>query len=279
MTSEAENKIPLKTVKPESSTLSEYITELWTFRHLIRVFVNQELKVQFAQTRLSILWLVVRPLIILGIFSFVFDKLLTIPGLKYPYPIFAFIGILVWNNFSYMVNIGGSAIVTSQSLIKKIYFPKLILVLAKIIHGLVELLVSLIILLILILVMGYKVSPNIFFLPVFLFINILTGTTIAIWLNSLTIKNRDLNHLVPILVGFLIWLVPVFYPTTLIPNTYSIILYLNPVSASIQGCRWAILGDAAPSIMYLPAIFICFVMLYFGLKVFVRNESDLVDFI
>lgn len=279
MSSATEKNKPLKIVKPDSATLAEYLVEIWTFRHLIHVFVKQELKVQFAQTRLSILWLVVRPLIILGIFSFVFDKLLTIPDLKYPYPIFAFIGILVWNNFSYMVNIGGSAIITSQSLIKKIYFPKLILVLAKIIHGLVELVVSLLLLLILILFMGYDVSPNIIFLPVFLLINILTGTTIAIWLNSLTIKNRDLNHLVPILVGFLIWLVPVFYPTTLIPSTYSFILYLNPVAASIQGCRWAILGDAAPSIMYLPAIFICFVMLYFGLKVFVRNESDLVDFI
>lgn len=279
MTSVAENNKPLKIVKPESSTLAEYMAELWTFRHLIVVFVKQELKVQFAQTRLSILWLIVRPLIILGIFSFVFGKLLTIPGLKYPYPIFAFIGILVWNNFSYMVNIGGSAIINGQTLIKKIYFPKLILVLAKIIHGLVELVVSLVILLVLILVMGYSVSPNIIFLPVFLLINILTGTTIAIWLNSLTIKNRDLNHLVPILIGFLIWLVPVFYPTTLIPKNYSFILYLNPVSASIQGCRWAILGDTLPSVFYLPAILSCFVILFWGLKVFVRNESDLVDFI
>jgi len=105
----------------------------------------------------------------------------------------------------------------------------------------------------------------------------LVGLTVAIWLNALSGRYRDLHQFVPILIGFLIWLTPVFYPTALIPKKYSFILYLNPIAAAIQGCRWAILGDTLPSIYYLPAIIFCAFIFILGFIVFIKSESHLID--
>jgi lipopolysaccharide transport system permease protein len=103
--------------------------------------------------------------------------------------------------------------------------------------------------------------------------------TITVWLNALTIRYRDLNHLVPTVVGFMIWLTPVFYPVTLIPQRYSFLLYFNPISGIIQGCRWAILGDVFPSLLFLPSVIFSFLMLLLGSMIFIRAEADLADYI
>jgi lipopolysaccharide transport system permease protein len=216
---------------------------------------------------------------VLALFTFIFDRLIKIPGLQYPYPLFAFTGLLVWNNFSFLVNNGGNVIVNNQHLIKKIYFPRIILLLSKLLTSLIELGVSLILTILLMLVLRYPFSAKIIFVPVFVSISVLCGLAIAIWLNALNIKHRDLHQFVPTLIGFLIWLTPVFYPVTLIPQEYSFILYLNPISAAIQGCRWAILGDALPSLYYLPMISFSFLVLILGLMIFIRSEGDLVDYI
>jgi lipopolysaccharide transport system permease protein len=129
------------------------------------------------------------------------------------------------------------------------------------------------------LVLRYPFSAKIIFVPLFVSISVLCGLAIAIWLNALNIKHRDLHQFVPTLIGFLIWLTPVFYPVTLIPQEYSFILYLNPISAAIQGCRWAILGDALPNLYYLPMILFSFLVLILGLMIFIRSEGDLVDYI
>jgi len=216
---------------------------------------------------------------VLALFTFIFDRLIKIPGLQYPYPLFDFTGLLVWNNFSFLVNNGGNVLVSNQNLIKKIYFPRTILILAKLLISLLELGVSLALTFLMMLIIGYPFSAHIIFVPVFLSISAMSGLTIAIWLNALNIKYRDLNQFIPTLVGFLIWLTPVFYPVTLISRAYDFILYLNPIAAAIQGCRWAILGDTMPGIYYLPTILVCGVFFVIGLLIFIRSESDLADYI
>jgi lipopolysaccharide transport system permease protein len=274
-----ESSKPIKIISAEPTSVKQYFQEVIQYRHLIWVFALQEFKTQYIQTRLNFLWVVLRPLMVLALFTFIFDRLIKIPGLQYPYPLFAFTGLLVWNNFSFLVNNGGNAIVNNQHLIKKIYFPRIILLLSKLLTSLIELGVSLILTILLMLVLRYPFSAKIIFVPVFVSISVLCGLAIAIWLNALNIKHRDLHQFVPTLIGFLIWLTPVFYPVTLIPQEYSFILYLNPISAAIQGCRWAILGDALPSLYYLPMISFSFLVLILGLMIFIRSEGDLVDYI
>lgn len=279
MTELMESSKPIKIISAEPTSVNQYFQEVIQYRHLIWVFALQEFKTQYVQTRLNFLWVVLRPLMVLALFTFIFDRLIKIPGLQYPYPLFAFTGLLVWNNFSFLVNNGGNVIVNNQNLIKKIYFPRIILLLSKLLTSLMELGVSLILTILLMLLLRYPFSIKIIFVPVFISISVLCGLAIAIWLNALNIKHRDLHQFVPTLIGFLIWLTPVFYPVTLIPQEYSFILYLNPISAAIQGCRWAILGDALPSLYYLPMILFSFLVLLLGLMIFIRSEGDLVDYI
>jgi lipopolysaccharide transport system permease protein len=154
---------PTKIIKPGSSSVSEYLLEIWKYKNLIMIFTVQEIKVQYIQTHFNFLWIILRPLTVLALFTFIFDRLIHIPGLSYPYTIFAFSGLIVWNNFSFMVNSAGNVILSNQQLVKKIYFPRIILLLSKTIFGLIEVFVSVILLLILIVLLRYPIHWQIFF--------------------------------------------------------------------------------------------------------------------
>jgi lipopolysaccharide transport system permease protein len=270
---------PIKIVKPGSSSIKEYIQEVWLYRHLIVVFAKQEFKVQYAQTKLSVLWVVLRPLLVIAIFTLIFDRLIHIPGQLYPYPLFAITGLIIWNNFSFMVNNGGNVIINNQQLIKKMYFPRVILIFAKLLNSLVEVCVTFILLLLLLLAWQHPVSYRILVSPFFILLGLLPGLCVSLWLNALTIKHRDLHQFVPTLVGFLVWLMPVFYPGTIVPSEYSFILYLNPIAGAMQGLRWAILGDTLPSSWYIPSFIVTVGLLLWGSLVFIRAEDDLADII
>ena len=256
-----------------------YLVRAWKFRSFALTFAWQELKAQYTQTIFGTLWAVLRPLMILAIFTFVFGKLLTLKDVKYPYPLFAFSGLMAWNYFSFIVNNGGTAIATNQQLIRKIYFPKVILVLSKIMVGSVEFAVSVLLMLAMMLVTGFPISFNLLWLPFFLLLNIITGFTIALWLNALSVRFRDLNHFVPQLIGFLIWLTPVFYPVTIVPQEYSFLLFFNPMVGIIQGYRFAILGDAFPLLQYFYSFVAVLVFLIAGLLLFIRVEDEMPDYL
>ncbi len=270
---------PASVVKAGKDSVIQYLTAVWKYRNLIYVFAFQEFKLQYAQTRLYFLWMILRPLMVLGLFTFIFDRLIHLPGVNYPYPLFALSGILIWNSFSFMVNNAGNVIIANQQLVRKMYFPRIILVFSKMIVGLVETFITILLILLLAVLIKFRLRFEILLLPVFIFVNLIIGLAIAIWLNALTIRFRDLHQITPTLVGFLVWLTPVFYPTSLIPTNYSFLLYLNPIAGVIQGCRWAILGDSIPSLFFLPS-FVFFIALFFsGLLFFIRAESDLADYI
>ena len=270
---------PTKIIRPKGYTLHEYFSKTWKYRHLVWTFVVQEMKVQYVQTRLNFLWLPLRPLILLGIFTLFFDKLIHLQGINYPYPLFAFTGLLVWNNFNFMVNNAGNVILPNQQVIKKMYFPKIILVLSKTLIGIAEQTVSLFLLLLLMILLHEPFRFQIIFVPVFLFVGILIGLSGAILLNTLSIHHRDLYQLTPTIIGVLIWFTPVFYPVSLIPKAYLFFIYFNPVAGIIQGCRWAILGDAFPDLFFLPAILFVLVLLFVSILIFIRAEEDFADYI
>lgn len=276
---EQEYRKPIKTITSENASVADYLKDVWHFRNLILVFAKQEFKVQFVQTKLNLLWSVLRPLMVLALFTFIFDRVIHIPGLNYPYPLFAFSGLIIWNNFSFMVNNAGSVLIANQNLIKKMYFPRIILLLSKMLISLLDVLISFVILLILLLAWQYPISIQFVFAPFFIFLSLICGTAIAIWMNALTIKHRDLHQFVPTLIGFVIWLTPVFYPVTLIPDEYKIVSYLNPIAGAIQGFRWAVLSDTKPSLWYMPSIFASLILLYAGFIAFVKSETILSDYI
>ncbi len=277
---EISNQIkPLRIVKSGRDSATDYFKEVWKHRNLVLVFALQEFKLQYAQTRLNLLWMILRPLMVLALFTFIFDQLIHLQGVSYPYLLFALTGMLIWNNFSFMVNNASNVIMANQQLVKKMYFPRIILVFSKMLVGLAEIGVTLLLILMLAAVLHFPLHLQILVLPVFIVVNLIIGLAVAVWLNALTIRYRDLHQFVPTLVGFLIWLTPVFYPVSLIPSKYSFLVYFNPIAGAIQGCRWAVLGDSFPDLRFLPSFVFFTLLLISGLLIFIRTESDLADYI
>ncbi|HXH20145.1 MAG TPA: ABC transporter permease, partial [Chitinophagales bacterium] len=259
----------------EPTPLTEYLRKLWKFRNMIGVFALQEIKVSYAQTKLGALWLVMKPLLVLALFTFVFGRIIKI----YPYALFAFTGLFPWNYFSFLVGNGSNALISNQQLIRKIYFPRMVLPLAKVLVGLLEVGVSLIIMFALMAIYDFPFTLKLLWLPGFLLLNIITGLGIALWLNALNLRYRDLNQFIPYFINFIIWLTPVFYPSTLVPDEYGFLLYANPMAGIIELYRWAIMDDVFPSAWYLIAFAEVVLIFISGVLLFIRIEDDIADYL
>jgi lipopolysaccharide transport system permease protein len=269
----------VKRIHAGTATVQEYMSEMWMYRHMIVVFLYQDIKSQYVQTRLNLLWIVIRPLVILIVFTLIFDKLIHIQGLTYPYPLFAFSGLIMWSYFSYLINNVGTVLIANQNILRKIYFPKYLLLISKTLSGLLEMLVSFAIILVMMALYRYPLRATVIFIPVFIFINLMLGLMVATWLNIFNTRYRDLNQIIPSLFSFLIWLTPVFFPATLLPVRYAFVIYFNPVAGAIQGFRWALLGDSFALLGFIPGFVVCGILFLLSIVVFIKREAKIADYI
>lgn len=270
-------KTPIKLITSQPLSLKEYWREVVKYKSLIFVFAHQEIKAIYAQTYFGMFWSIFRPLITLAIFSLIFNYFLKVPTEK-PYYIFAFAGILAWNLFSQITNNASSVVLNQQNIIRKMYFPKLILLLSKVLVSGVDFAVSLFILFVMILLEGRILGWYIFFLPIFILLNVLCALCIALWMNALNIRFRDLHQIIPALIGMAIWVTPVFYPTTIIPKGYEIFIFANPMAGIIKGYRFTLIGDSFPEWQYWPAIFFVCLLCILGSWYFIQEEDKMVDY-
>ncbi len=268
-----------KIISAQQMGWKAYTARLWTYRRFLWVLARRDIKAKYAQTLLGVLWVIIQPLTGLLIFTLFFQQFIPLDTGNIPYPIFAFTGIVAWYYFAYIVSAAGNALSEGQELVKKIYFPKLILPLTKVMVGFVDFAITFILLLLGLFLFGYTLSWSMLSVPLFLLLNIICGLSIAIWLSALTLRYRDFYHIIPYLVNFGIWLTPVFYPGTIIPPEYSWALYLNPMAFVIAGFRWALLGDVLPSVYYLVSLVPIFLLFLSGIIYFIRVERKIVDFL
>jgi len=269
---------PPKIISSDPLNFSAYCSKVVHYRGLIWIFALQELKSLYAQTYFGILWGIIRPLFTLIVFTVIFKFFLHVPT-ETPYYVFAFTGMIAWNFFSAIANNASTAIIQKQSLIRKMYFPKLILPLSKIIVASVETAISIIILFVLILFEKISISGAIFMLPVFILLNIFCGLAIAVWMNALNIRFRDLNQIVPAIIGIAIWITPVFYPTTIIPAGYEFFVFANPMAGIIKGYRYALLGECFPEWQYWISISVMLFILLTGIWYLMRKEHEIADYV
>ncbi|MCS6819486.1 MAG: ABC transporter permease [Chitinophagales bacterium] len=269
---------PVKIITPEPPTLREYWFELKKYRSLIWVFAWQEVKVQYAQTKFGLLWAVFRPLFVLLVFTALFKYLLKVQT-QSPYHLFAFAGMIAWNYFQNIVNNCSGAIMQKQHLIKKMYFPKMILPLSKLLVVSVETGISILLMLVFMLVDIEFFSLRIITLPLFVFLNICCGMAVALWMNALNIRFRDLLQIVPTVVGIGIWFTPVFFPTTIIPPQFNFFLYANPMAGVIQGYRFALLGEPFPVWQYWITIALSFIFCLWGAWYLTRVEDKIAEYV
>ena len=267
-------------ISAEKDSLKVYLQKICLHKSLILTLAKRDLKVKYAQTNLGLLWTAIQPLTGLLIFTFFFNKVMKIDGIpESGYAVFAFTGMTSWYFFSYIVYQSSTSLIQNQELMKKIYFPKLILPISKVLVGLVDFGISMILLVIIMIIYGITPSWHIVFLPIFIVLNIIVGLSVSIWLSALTVKKRDLQHIVPYLMNFGIWLTPVFFPATLIPEKYRVMLYLNPMAGIVEGFRWCIWEYGEYDIYYSIGILLSILLLLSGIWYFRKVEDDIVDYI
>jgi len=255
------------------------LKKLLAYRALIYIFAVRDIKVQYTQTFMGVLWSLIQPLTGLLIFTFFFSYVIKVDTGGIPYPLFAFSGMISWYFFSSLIAQTGTSLMQSQYLIRKIYFPKLILPISKSLSCLVEFGISLSLLLLMMLIWGYKPGLNILWFPVIILFNIITGLSVGLWLSALTIRYRDFYHIIPYLINFGIWLTPVFYPATLIPSKLQFLIYFNPMAGIVGAYRWSLLGGQAPSVYYLYSLGIILIIFITGLYYFRKIENQIADLV
>lgn len=275
--SEKKQILHTKMIKPESSSFVEYAKEVWNFRSMVWVLAKRDLKIKYAQTLLGVIWSLIQPLTALILYTFFFEILMHHQKQEVPYVLFAFSGIMCWNLFSYIVNSGSTVLMSNQNLISKVYFPKLILHLSKILLGLLDFCIAFTILIALLFIYKIKPSAAIFALPLFVSLVVILGLTISIWLSALSISYRDLYHIVPYLVNFGIWVTPVFFSLTIIPTKILFVLMFNPLAGAIEGFRWCLFGTSSFSEIFFIPFIVTIVGLVFGIMYLSKVEGKLID--
>jgi lipopolysaccharide transport system permease protein len=233
-------------IEPSHGWRSVNLRELWRYREILYFLIWRDVKVRYKQTVLGVAWAILQPLLTMVVFTIFFGKLAGIDqrtgGL--PYPVFVFAGLLPWTFFASSLTNGSQSIITSQNLITKVYFPRLLVPLSAIGAGLVDFLIAFGILLAMMLWYGVVPGPSVLLLPLIVGFILLAATAAGALLAALTVAYRDFRYVVPFLVQIWMFITPVIYPTTLVPGRWRWVLALNPMAGLIEAFRYCLLGEA-----------------------------------
>jgi lipopolysaccharide transport system permease protein len=252
---------------------------VWQHRHVLHALFLRDIKQQYVQTRLGLLWAVVKPLVIVSVFSILFSYLMNIKTGNYPYLLFALSGHLSWNLFSSIVNNGMGAVKSNSGLIRKMSFPLLILPILAIANALTEWLVTFGLLVLLMLIMGVLPPVQVVFLPIAVLLNVLLAAGIILWMNVTSIRFWDLNHILPSFIGMGIWLTPVFFPVTLIPTEFLWLANLNPMTGVLNLYRWALFNEDFNLIAIAWTTFLALATTLSSIYFFKEREGEMIDYL
>lgn len=258
------------------------LNELFLYKDLFTALTIRDFKVRYAQTAIGLFWAILQPIFTLAILSLVFNKFIGVET-KIPHLLFTVAGTSIWSYFSYILINSGNSLVGNQNLIKKIYFPRLIIPLSKSIVGFIDFFI--VILIMCFLMLYFKISPseNILFAPFFVFMGIVSALSVGIWVSALSVRYRDFQHIVPFIVQIGLYITPIAYPaefaTRSLPKWAESIYYLNPMTGVIQGFRWSVFGGNNPNILILVSFSIIIILFITGIIYFNKTESKIADII
>ncbi|MGY8656875.1 MAG: ABC transporter permease [Verrucomicrobiia bacterium] len=235
-------------IRPRKGLIPIDFPELWRYRELLLMLAWRNILVRYKQTYLGILWAVIQPLMIMVVMTIVFGKIAKMPDGGAPYPVLTFAAVLPWQFFGAALTGGSGSLVNSQSLITKIYFPRLLLPISSVLSGSLDFLVSLAMLAGLMVWYDVPFTLNLLALPLFFLLVFAAALSLSLWLGALSVRYRDVSHIVPFIVRFGLYASPVgFLSASLVPDLLTqdqLVWYhtLNPMVGILEGFRWCILG-------------------------------------
>ena len=268
------------TIEPSRGLFRLDLAGVWQYRELLYFLVWRDVKVRYKQTLIGAGWAILQPLMTMAIFTAVFGNFAKVPSDGLPYPIFAYTALLPWTYFAHAVGSSSISLVGSSNLISKIYFPRLIILLASVTTPLVDFLISLVVLAGM--MAWFRVSPGwgMLALPFFLVLALFTALAVGLWLSPLNVKFRDVGHTIPFLLQFWMYASPVAYPMSIVPQRWRLLYSLNPMAGVIEGFRWALLGKHSPSLSsFIMSAGIVLILFVGGLIYFKRMERGFADVI
>ncbi len=247
-----------------------YYKDLWRYRELFLFLAWRDVLVRYKQTVIGVLWSVLRPLITMIIFTIVFSRLANLPSNGAPYGVMVFAGVLPWQFFSNSLADTGNSLVANAHLVSKVYFPRIIIPASSVIVGFIDFLIAFIIMLVL-MIFWYSFIPpvSIFFILPFLVPAFLSSLGLGFLVSALTVKYRDFRYIVPFIVQFGLYISPVGFMSSIVPEKWRLLYSLNPIVGVIDGFRWAILGGGSqplwwPGVAVSTAVSIILFMIGFG---------------
>jgi lipopolysaccharide transport system permease protein len=251
--------------------------EVWAGRELLLWLVWRDVTIRYKQTTLGVLWAVIPPLVTMVVFSVFFGTLAHMPSDGLPYPLFALCGIIPWTYFSTALGNGAQSLASQQHILSKVYFPRLFFPLTAVLTPLVDFAVAFVVLLALAAAYGLSLPGSIVWLPAFLALGVLTATAVSLWLSALSARYRDVRFVIPFAVQLWMFLTPVVYPASIVPDRWRTLYGLNPMVGVIEGFRWALAGGRSPAPVTFASAIAVMVLLAGGLVYFRREERTLVD--
>lgn len=254
------------------------LREVWAHRELIYFLVWRDMKVRYKQTVLGTGWALIQPFFTMLLFSFFFGRLAKVPSDGIPYPLFAFTALVPWMYFANSLGQGSSSLISNAGLIKKVYFPRLAVPIAKVLSALLDFSLAFLLLIGMAVHYGFHPSLKILWVPPLLLIAMIAALGGALWLSALNVRFRDVEQTLPFLVQIWLYATPIAYPSSLLSPKWRTIYGINPMVGVVEGFRWALLGaKTAPGGMFALSALVAVLILVSGAYFFKRLEKTFAD--
>ncbi|MGD0774086.1 MAG: ABC transporter permease [Candidatus Solibacter sp.] len=265
-------------IEASNGWISLQLSELWHYRELLYFLVWRDIKVRYKQTVLGAGWAIVQPLLTMVVFSLFFGRLAKVPSDGIPYPVFSFTALVPWTYFAFGLNQSAESLVGSANLLRKIYFPRLLIPISAVVAGIVDFTLAFGMLLIMMLHYGIVPGTHTFWLPLFLLLAVTTSLGAGLWLSALNVMFRDVRYTMPFLTQLWMFATPIAYPSSLLPEPWRTIYGLNPMAGVVEGFRWALLRTkTAPGPMLVVSALVSLALLASGAFYFRRTERTFAD--
>lgn len=267
-------------IKPQKGWLSLNLAEIWRYRDLLSLLVWRDFSSRYRQSILGVGWAIVRPVLSVLVFTVIFGMVAKLPSDGIPYPLFSFAAMMPWLYFANALTNATNSVVVNGGLLTKVYFPRVVLPLASVASGLADLGIQFVLLLGLMFWYGVAPGWTLLVMPLFVLECMVVSLALGLWLTALNVKYRDVGHLVPFLVQIWMYMSPIVYASSLVPERWRALYSLNPMVGVIDGFRWAVLGQSSPDWQILAISFAVVLLLFVtGLFYFRRVEETFADII
>ena len=272
--------IPITIIEPKKGWIPIDLKEIWNYRELLYFLTKRDIKVRYKQTVLGGLWAIIQPVFTMVVFTLFFGRLAKMPSDGIPYPIFVYAGLLPWTYFANALSTSGNSLVGSANLITKVYFPRLIIPASASMAGLLDFFIAMLVMGAMMIYYQFVPSIGILLFPFLVGLTFLCAVGVGLWLSALNVQYRDIRYVIPFLVQLWMFVSPVIYPISMVPQKYQWLLALNPMGGVIEAYRASLLGHMPINWFLLGLSTVIIIILFLsGLYYFRRMEKTFADVI